>query len=101
MEEALDRIKWRTHFERGFGPVVWQITDDDDDDDDDDSFQTITSVVDNWMSVKNYVERYWQEKTEKLGEKTVSVPLRTPQIPHRLGRRITAWAMAHQNYGTV
>jgi hypothetical protein len=30
--EALDRIKWRNHFERGCGPVVWQITDDDDDD---------------------------------------------------------------------
>jgi hypothetical protein len=28
-EEALDRIKWRNHFGRGFGPVVWQITDDD------------------------------------------------------------------------
>jgi hypothetical protein len=35
-EEALDRIKWRNRFGRGFGPVVWQITDDDDDDDDDD-----------------------------------------------------------------
>jgi hypothetical protein len=35
-EEALDRIKWRNGFGRGFGPVVWQITDDDDDDDDDD-----------------------------------------------------------------
>jgi hypothetical protein len=30
-EEALDRIKWRTRFGRGCGPVVWQITDDDDD----------------------------------------------------------------------
>jgi formylmethanofuran dehydrogenase subunit E-like metal-binding protein len=29
-EEALDRIKWRNHFGRGCGPVVWQITDDDD-----------------------------------------------------------------------
>jgi hypothetical protein len=28
----LDRIKWRNRFGRGFGPVVWQITDDDDDD---------------------------------------------------------------------
>jgi hypothetical protein len=27
--EALDRIKWRNHFGRGFGPVVSQITDDD------------------------------------------------------------------------
>ena len=25
---------WRNRFGRGFGPVVWQITDDDDDDDD-------------------------------------------------------------------
>jgi hypothetical protein len=25
---------WRNRFARGFGPVVWQITDDDDDDDD-------------------------------------------------------------------
>jgi len=24
---------WRNRFGRGFGPVVWQITDDDDDDD--------------------------------------------------------------------
>jgi len=34
-EEALDRIMWRNRSGRGFGPVVWQITDDDDDDDDD------------------------------------------------------------------
>jgi len=31
-EEALDRTMWRNCFGRGFGPVVWQITDDDDDD---------------------------------------------------------------------
>ena len=31
-EEALDRAMWRNRFGRGFGPVVWQITDDDDDD---------------------------------------------------------------------
>ena len=35
-EEALDRTVWRNRFGRGFGPVVWQITDDDNDDDDDD-----------------------------------------------------------------
>ena len=35
-EETLDRTMWRNRFGRGFGPVVWQITDDDDDDDDDD-----------------------------------------------------------------
>ena len=29
-EEALDRTMWRNRFRRGFGPVVWQITDDDD-----------------------------------------------------------------------
>jgi hypothetical protein len=29
-EEALDRIKWRNRFGRGFGPVVRQITYDDD-----------------------------------------------------------------------
>jgi coproporphyrinogen III oxidase len=29
-EEALDHIKWRNRFSRGFGPVIWQITDDDD-----------------------------------------------------------------------
>ena len=34
-EEALDRTMWRNRFGRGFGPVVWQSTDDDDDDDDD------------------------------------------------------------------
>ena len=33
-EETLDRTVWRNRFGRGFGPVVWQITDDDDDDDD-------------------------------------------------------------------
>ena len=27
-EEALDRTMWRNRFGRGFGPVVWQITDD-------------------------------------------------------------------------
>jgi hypothetical protein len=27
-EDALDRIKWRNHFGRGCGPVVWQITDE-------------------------------------------------------------------------
>ena len=32
-EEAIDRTVWRNRFGRGFGPVVWQITDDDDDDD--------------------------------------------------------------------
>jgi len=31
-EENLDRTMWRNRFGRGFGPVVWQITDDDDDD---------------------------------------------------------------------
>ena len=31
-EEALDCTVWRNRFGRGFGPVVWQITDDDDDD---------------------------------------------------------------------
>ena len=30
-EEALDRTMWRNRFGRGFGPVVWQITDEDDD----------------------------------------------------------------------
>jgi len=30
-EEALDRTMWRNRFGRGFGPVVWQITDDNDD----------------------------------------------------------------------
>ena len=30
-EDALDRTMWRNRFGRGFGPVVWQITDDDDD----------------------------------------------------------------------
>ena len=30
-EEAVDRAMWRNRFARGFGPVVWQITDDDDD----------------------------------------------------------------------
>ena len=35
-EEALDRTMWRNRFGRGFGPVIWQISDDDDDDDDDD-----------------------------------------------------------------
>ena len=29
-EEALDRTMWRNRFGRGFGPVVWQITDDGD-----------------------------------------------------------------------
>ena len=29
-EEALDRAMWRNRFGRGFGPVVWQITDYDD-----------------------------------------------------------------------
>ena len=33
-EDALDRTVWKNRFVRGFGPVVWQITDDDDDDDD-------------------------------------------------------------------
>ena len=28
-EEALDCTMWRNRFGRGFGPVVWQITDDD------------------------------------------------------------------------
>jgi len=28
-EEALDHTMWRNRSARGFGPVVWQITDDD------------------------------------------------------------------------
>jgi len=32
-EEALHRTMWRNRFGRGFGPVVWQITDDDDESD--------------------------------------------------------------------
>ena len=28
-EEALDRTMWRNRFGRGFGPIVWEITDDD------------------------------------------------------------------------
>jgi len=43
-EEALDRIMWRNRFGRGFGPVVWQITDDDDDDDDNDDEQLCTCI---------------------------------------------------------
>ena len=31
-EEVLDRTVWRNRFARGFGPVVWQITDDHHDD---------------------------------------------------------------------
>jgi hypothetical protein len=27
-EAALDRIKWRNRYGRGFGPVVWQVTDE-------------------------------------------------------------------------
>ena len=30
LKDALDRTMWRNRFGRGFGPVVWQITDDDD-----------------------------------------------------------------------
>ena len=30
-KEAVGRTMWRNRFGRGFGPVVWQITDDDDD----------------------------------------------------------------------
>jgi len=38
-EEALDRTMWMNRFARGFGPVVWRITDDDDDDTCTDSIQ--------------------------------------------------------------
>jgi len=31
-EEALDRPMWRNRFRRGFGPVLWQVTNDDNDD---------------------------------------------------------------------
>jgi hypothetical protein len=55
-----------------------------------------------WRST---MERHWQGKHEKLGEKPVPVSLRPPQIPHWLtlarnrasamrGWRLTAWAMA-------
>jgi hypothetical protein len=43
-EEALDRTLWRNRSTRGFGPVVWQITDDDDDDDDD-HVQLMTQIL--------------------------------------------------------
>ena len=39
-EEALDRTMWWNRFGRGFGPVVWQITDDDDDYDETSSYVT-------------------------------------------------------------
>jgi len=38
---------WSNRFGRGFGPVVWQITDDDDDDDDEEEFNKIQSCV--WL----------------------------------------------------
>jgi hypothetical protein len=55
----------------------------------------------NWASV----EWSWQGKTEVLGQKSVSVPLCTPQIPHGptrvrnrasavRSRQLTAWAMS-------
>jgi hypothetical protein len=47
-EEALDRIKWRNRFGRGFGPVVWQITDDDDDNDDDDDCLIYSCSSERW-----------------------------------------------------
>ena len=47
-EEALDRTMWKNRFGRGFGPIVWQITDDDDDDDDYEYCTRITKVFVNW-----------------------------------------------------
>jgi len=32
IKEALDHTMWRNRFGRGFGLIVWQITDDYDDD---------------------------------------------------------------------
>ena len=43
-EEALDRTVWSNRSGRGFGPVVWQITDDDDEDDDDDDDDDVHSL---------------------------------------------------------
>ena len=45
-EQALDRTVWRNRFGRGFGPVVWQITDDDDDDDDNNKHIVVSDRVD-------------------------------------------------------
>jgi len=62
----------------------------------------VVLVVDEW------VEWFWQGKTEILGENPVLVSLCPPQIPHILawnrtralavrGRRLTAWATARSS----
>jgi len=57
------------------------------------------------MSMESHGGMILTGETQELGEKPVPVPLRPPQIPHRLirvrtrasavtGRWLTAWAMA-------
>ena len=53
-EEALDRTMWRNHFGRGFGPVVWQITDDDDDDEYARYF--VTDII--WVANKHLLKKF-------------------------------------------
>jgi len=89
-EEALDRTMWRNRFGRGFGPVVWQITDDDDDDDDEKNTPSFVTYLIGAL----YVHPLWFYKHQhdnrvrsKLS--VVKTPTNISNNPVLSGRRYT------------
>ena len=64
-EEVLDRTTWRNRSGRGFGPVVWQITDDDDDDDEISAYCCISLDFFNLWSNKLHRTSREEEGREK------------------------------------
>jgi hypothetical protein len=51
---------------------------------------------------RDTVEWYWQGKTEKLGEKTLPVPVRPPEIPYWLSRvQSPTYAIRHLSHGSL
>ena len=64
-EEAVDRTMWRNRFAWGFGPVVWQITDDDDDE------ALITPSKQ--QSLQIYVYSCWQQSFFYLNKQNFTI----------------------------
>jgi len=77
-EEALDCTMWRNRFGRGFGPVVWLITDDDDDDDDDDVHDKIIKCRTvffrvNRLGVIKAVYQHWDQNPGEITKSTSGI----------------------------
>jgi len=73
-EEALDRTMWRNRFGRGFGPVVWQITDDDDDDKNEEGYWVLGAL----QSTRHTGVKLGNEKTFVSTYILIKLSLRAP-----------------------